>query len=76
LSDSPAIPVSQPLLDACSLKNEVEVEAHGNCLIIRSPAGQRERWDEAFRKMASNQDDKLLLNDAPPKRWDNEEWEW
>jgi antitoxin MazE len=56
--DSPAIPVPQPLLDVCHLQNEVEVEAQGGCLVIRSLKPAREGWEEAFRKMAACEDDK------------------
>jgi antitoxin MazE len=73
---SPAIPVPQPLLDACNLHNEVELDAQGGCLVIRSAQPPREGWEEAFRRMAASGDDKLILNDAPPSRWDEEEWEW
>jgi hypothetical protein len=50
LADSPAIPVSQSLLDVCHLQNDVEVEAQGGCLVIRNPEPAREGWEEAFRK--------------------------
>ena len=58
------------------MQNEVEVEAQGGCLVIRSPRPAREGWDEAFRKMAASEDDKLILNDAAHTRLDEEEWEW
>ena len=76
IGGSPAIPVPQPLLDACHLHNEVEMEAQGGCLVIRNPRSPREGWEEAFRQMAASGDDKLILNDAPATRWDEEEWEW
>ena len=76
LADSPAIPVPQPLLDICHLQNEVEVEAQGGCLVIHNLNPAREGWEEAFGKMAASEDDKLILNDAAPTRWDEEEWEW
>ena len=66
----------QLLLDACHLENEVNVEAQGDSLVIRSLTPARQGWEEAFRNMAANDDDKLILNDAPPARWDEEEWEW
>jgi antitoxin component of MazEF toxin-antitoxin module len=73
---SPAIPVPQRLLDACHLQNEVEIEAQGGCLVIRNPQPPRAGWEEAFRQMAAHGDDRLILNDAPATRWDDEEWEW
>jgi len=76
VSGSPAIPVPQPLLDACQLRGEVEIEAHGGCLVIRNPYHPRAGWDEAFRQMTEKGDDKLILNDTPSTQWDQEEWEW
>ena len=76
LTDTPAIPVPQPLLDVCHLQNEVEVEAQGGCLVIRSLNPAREGWEEAFGNMAAREDDKLILKDARRNRWDEEEWEW
>ena len=76
MGDSPAIPIPQPLLDACHLESEVEIETQGGCLVIRNPRLPREGWEDAFRRMAQQQDDKLVLKDAPTTRWDEEEWEW
>ena len=76
LAGSPAIPVPQPLLDACNLTNEVEVEAQGGCLIIRNPIPPRAGWEEAFRRMAADGDDRLMLNDTAANDWDQKEWEW
>ncbi len=76
LADSPAIRVPQPLLDVCHLRNEVEMEAQGGSLVIRGLKPVREGWEEAFREMAANEDDKLILNEAAQTRWDKEEWEW
>ena len=76
LDDSPAIPVPQPLLDVCHLQNEVEVEAQGGCLVIRGLQAPRTGWEEAFRKMAASEDDKLILNDAAATRWDEQKWAW
>jgi antitoxin MazE len=75
LAGSPAIPVPQPLLDVCHLQSEVEVEAQGGCLVVRSLRPAREGWEEAFGKMAASEEDKLILNDAARNRWDEEEWE-
>jgi antitoxin MazE len=58
------------------LANEVEVEAQGGCLIIRSPIPPRAGWEGAFHRMAANGDDKLELNDTAATDWDEKEWEW
>lgn len=76
LDSSPAIPVPQPLLDACQLHNEVEVEARGDCSVIRKLPLARAGWDEGSSRMAASGDDLLLLREALGTRWDEEEWEW
>jgi antitoxin MazE len=40
------------------------------------PAHPRAGWDEAFARMASRGDDRLLDADATTGSWDEEEWEW
>lgn len=49
----------------------MEIEAHGDELIVRSATKARSGWEEAFREMARQGDDALLDRDAlPPTRWD------
>ncbi|BAZ13164.1 hypothetical protein NIES4071_50030 [Calothrix sp. NIES-4071] len=46
-----------------------------NNLIIRSASHARVGWDEAFTKMAKQNDD-ILVDDVRTTNWDNVEWEW
>jgi hypothetical protein len=57
LEGTPAIPVPQPLLDACHLEIEVELEAQGGSLVVRSAKSPREGWEEAFRQSAAHETD-------------------
>jgi hypothetical protein len=36
----------------------------------------RAGWDESFRRMAAQGDDRLLNDTPSTTRWDQEEWEW
>jgi antitoxin MazE len=42
----------------------------------REPVHPRAGWDEAFTRLASRGDDRLLDGDAATSSWDEEEWEW
>lgn len=36
----------------------------------------REGWEEAFKQMAENKDDGLLIDDTIENEWDKSEWMW
>jgi hypothetical protein len=42
-------------------------------LRVKANKKPRESWAASFKKMATNQDDKLMEN--PPTDWESEEWE-
>jgi hypothetical protein len=42
---------------------------------VRKGIVPRKGWEEAFREMATNGDDFLLLPDVPTV-WEREKWEW
>lgn len=47
------------------------------CLIIRAARVPRRDWEEAFRALAQQGDDRLLDAESPSlSTWDEEEWEW
>lgn len=52
---------------------EIEIKVQGNQIAPRSPRRPREGWEDSFRQMASEGDDRLLdaklLNTT---RWDEE----
>ncbi len=77
IGNSHGIRIPKPILAQCGFEEEVEFSVQNNALIIKSLKSSRKNWDTAFKKMASNGDDKLL--DAEPSiqtEWDESEWEW
>lgn len=76
IGNSQGVRISKRLLEQTGLKEEVEIEAEGNTLVIRSVAGPRAGWEEAFQAMALEGDDALLDDETVPTRWDEDEWRW
>jgi antitoxin MazE len=59
------------LLEQRGFKGKVEIKVEENRLVLSPGAGVREGWDDAFRKMATKRDDRLL--ETPPSAFDEEE---
>jgi antitoxin MazE len=81
IGNSRGVRIPKPLLEQAALGDEVELEVQGQQIIVRGvrlrdvPA--RAGWEERFRQMAEQGDDRLL--DAEPistTTWDDEEWIW
>jgi antitoxin MazE len=75
IGNSQGVRIAKHLLDQTGLREEVEIEAEGNHLVIRPLAGPRAGWKEAFQAMAQAGDDERL-DDFVANRWDAEEWQW
>jgi antitoxin MazE len=78
IGNSRGIRIPKSMLDESGVKNEVELEVKDDKIIIKSASKKRDGWDQAFQKMAKNNDDILLDKDTITKQtsWDDEEWEW
>ena len=74
IGNSRGIRIPKALLEQYRLKNEVELEPRDHGLVIRAVDQARKNWDQAFSRMAQNEDD--LLADLPPAEWDKTEWLW
>lgn len=77
IGNSHGIRIPKPILAQCGFEDEVEFSVQNNALIIKSLKSSRKNWDAAFKKMASNGDDKLLDTETLIQtEWDESEWEW
>ena len=77
IGNSRGIRIPKTLLEQCNLAETVELEVEDNHLVVRSAVKPRSGWDDAFRRMAQEEDDALLDRDSVlPTRWDRTEWEW
>ena len=78
IGNSQGIRIPKIILEESHIGNEVELIAEHEQIIIRSIKKNRSGWDDSFKTMALNTDDKLLDEEqlSYQSSWDEEEWEW
>lgn len=75
IGNSRGVRIPKVLLDQADLGTEVEILVRAEGLIIRSAERPRAGWEEKFRAMAEQGDDRLL-DEEVGTAWDETEWEW
>lgn len=75
IGNSQGIRIPKILLEQSGIGEEVEIEVQESGLVIRAVSQPRIGWNEAFVRMAQQQDD-VLLDNIPSTDWENLEWEW
>jgi antitoxin MazE len=76
IGNSQGIRIPKLLLDQTDFGNEVELEVQENRIVIRSSKSSRHGWEEQFKMMAKQGDDRLLDEVVQFSSWDEEDWEW
>ena len=74
IGNSQGIRLPKPVIEACGFEKEVELEIHDHEVLIRPITQPRHNWENTFKSMAANGDDKLL--ELPATTWDKDEWQW
>lgn len=88
IDNSQGIRIPKSLLEQIGISEAVEIEVHGDRIVIRAapkPGADwyvigaapkpRAGWEEAFAKMAEQNDD-VLLDDVTTTEWEELEWQW
>lgn len=78
IGNSQGVRIPKPFLQQSGISAEVDIEVNGSEIVIRSLRHPREGWEDSFRRMAANGDDRLLDEESLPTLsiWDEEEWQW
>ncbi len=77
IGNSQGLRIPKTVLEQTGIVDAVEIEVEKNRIVIRPAENVREGWEEAFKAMAENRDDRLLIEDEPIEHsWDDEEWTW
>ena len=76
IGNSRGLRLPKHLLEQTALGEVVELEARRGEIIIRAVQRPRAGWDEQFRAMAAQGDDRLLDSDLLSTRWDETDWQW
>ena len=64
IGNSRGIRFSKTLLEKYNIKEKVELILEKGQIIIRPLSTPRKGWEDAFKKMAENGDDELLIDDV------------
>ena len=71
IGNSKGIRIPKAVLDKYQIKDMVDIEMRDDALVLKPVRHPRQGWEEAFRQMHQNGDDKLLIPDV----FDDETWE-
>lgn len=78
IGNSRGIRLPKVILHQIGINDEVDLEVDRDRIILKPILHQRSGWREAFQKMASNFDDRLLDGEETifQSSWDDDEWTW
>lgn len=76
IGNSRGVRIPKPFIEQCGLTDQVEMDVRDSVILIHAPRQPRGGWSDAFARMASAGDDKLLDGQPVPSRWDEEDWQW
>ncbi len=64
IGNSKGIRLSKTLLEKYNITDKVELILEKGYIILKAKSAPRSGWEESFKKMNENGDDKLLISDA------------
>ena len=75
IGNSRGLRIPKSLLEACGIRDTVELSIDEGRLIVQPVRGVRAGWAASARAMAERQEDQLL-DPATPTTFDEKQWEW
>jgi antitoxin MazE len=77
IGNSQGIRIPKLLREQIGLGEDVSLEIQGNQIVIRPARSPRQDWEEQFRAMANQGDDRLLDEELlSATNWDADDWQW
>lgn len=73
IGNSKGIRLSKTILEKYNLKDKVDLTLDEDQIVIKAISSPRKGWEDSFKEMADNGDDRLLFNDVFDEE-DPEEW--
>jgi len=74
IGNSKGIRIPKTLLEQCGFVESVEIQVEDNHIVLSPVVQIRNGWEDAFKAMAAQSDDKLL--ETPVPTFDESEWQW
>lgn len=75
IGNSKGVRIPAHILQQCKIEELINLEIVDGKIIISSAEKPRQGWDEQFRLMRKNGDDKLLIDDSL-KTGEEDDWTW
>ena len=76
IGNSKGIILPKSILTQCDIENDVTIEVKNSHIIIAaSPIPRRKGWEKAFKEMAENGDDALVMPDVFNDE-NTDDWTW
>jgi antitoxin MazE len=75
IGNSRGLRLPKALIEACGIRDTVDISLDEGLLIVRPVRSVREGWAEAAQAMAARGEDRLL-DPETPTTFDETEWEW
>ena len=75
IGNSRGIRLPKPLIEEAGLKDEVEIRVSDGAIIVSRADHPRAGWQQAVDLLRERNED-YILDEPPPTRFDEEEWEW
>lgn len=75
IGNSQGIRIPKVMLEESRISGEVDVELHAEGILIRNAQKPRAGWDDAFKKMAENDEEELIESEAATE-FEKKEWQW
>ena len=64
IGNSKGIRLTKTLIQKYNIKDKMELILEKDCIILKPKSVIRAGWEESFKKMHENGEDKLLMNDV------------
>lgn len=75
IGNSKGIRIPKAILKQCQIEDQVDLEVEDGKIILEArKKTPRKGWEKAFKAMATNRDDALLIDDNIDVAMDD--WEW
>lgn len=78
IGNSRGVRIPKPFIEESGLTEDIEMVLREGEIVLRSAKKVRKGWEEAFERMAEQEDDVLLDRESIEKSgdWDETEWKW
>jgi antitoxin MazE len=75
IGNSRGVRIPKPLIEQAGLDGDVEVDVKNGAIVITRADHPRAGWANAVTLLLERRED-YVLEETPPTRFDEEEWEW